>query len=65
MAWGSFLLALQGTIEYTLRFAFFASNNEAKYEALLIDLKLATELEVLELRVFSDSKLIVGQVCES
>ena len=43
------------TIEYALCFAFSASNNEAEYEALLTDLKLARELRVLELWVFSDS----------
>ena len=42
-------------IEYALSFAFSASNNEAEYEALFIGLKLAGELWVLELRVFSDS----------
>ena len=42
-------------VEYALRFAFPTSNNEAEYEALLIDLKLAGELGVLELRVFNDA----------
>ena len=52
------------TVEYALRFIFLASNNEAEYEALLTGLKLAEELGVSKLRVFSDSQLIVGQVQE-
>ena len=51
-----------GTIEYTLCFTFFVSNNEAKYEALIISLILAVELKVSELRVFNDSQLIIGQI---
>ena len=50
------------TIEYALHFAFFVSNNEAEYEALLIGLKLVEELGVSELRVFNDSQLIVKKV---
>ena len=42
-------------VEYALHFSFPISNNEAEYEALLIGLKLATELKVLELRVFNNS----------
>ena len=49
-------------IEYALHFIFFASNNEAEYEALFIGLKLVRELGVSEVRVFSDLPLIVGQV---
>ena len=46
-------------IEYAFRFAFLASNNEAEYEALIISLKLAKELRILEFKVFSDSQLII------
>ena len=49
-------------IEYVLRFAFFAANNEAEYKALIIGLKLAKELGAYKLKVFSDSLLVVGQV---
>ena len=31
-------------LEYALRFGFPASNNEAKYEALLVGLQLATSI---------------------
>ncbi|RDX69353.1 Retrovirus-related Pol polyprotein from transposon 17.6, partial [Mucuna pruriens] len=39
-----------------------ASNNQAEYEALLADMKLALEIEAKKLIVKSDSKLITGQV---
>lgn len=41
--------------EYTLRFLFKATNNQSKYKALLARLKLARELGVKHLRVFTDS----------
>ena len=47
-------------IEYAHRFAFPTSNNEAEYKAFLTSLNLAIELGVQELRVFSDSQLIIG-----
>ena len=48
--------------EYVLRFDFKASNNQAEYEDLLVGLKMAKELEIDSLKVFTDSQLIVGQV---
>ena len=42
-------------IEYVLRFNFKASNNQTKYEALLTGLKIAKELEIDSLKVFTDS----------
>ena len=49
-------------ISSALRFTFKASNNEAEYEALLVGLRLAKELQVDSLMVYSDSKLVVSQV---
>ena len=46
----------------TLRFDFQASNNEAEYEALIAGLKLAKEMKVESLKIYSDSQLIVYQV---
>ena len=42
-------------IEYVLWFGFGASNNEATYEALIVGLSIAKELEIKNLRVFIDS----------
>ena len=52
----------QMLFEYALWFAFSASNNEVEYEALITGLKLAERLGAQELKVFSDSQLVVGQV---
>ena len=46
----------------TLRFGFQASNNEAEYEAPLIGLRWAKEMEAEMLEIYSDSQLIVNQV---
>ena len=48
-----------------MRFGFQASNNEAKYEALLVGLILAKELKVCHMRVYSDAQLVVYQVNET
>ncbi|XP_059627720.1 uncharacterized protein LOC132270558 [Cornus florida] len=53
----------EGTsLSQALRLEFRATNNEAEYEALLAGLKLAKELKVRNLIVFSDSQLVVRQV---
>ena len=49
-------------MHYALRFGFQASNNKAKYEALIARLKLAKEMKVESLEIYSDSQLIVCQV---
>ncbi|KAM1024886.1 hypothetical protein ACFX15_037429 [Malus domestica] len=49
-------------MEYAIRFKFKASNNEAKYEALLACLRLAKHLRVKQIDIFSDSQLVVNQV---
>ena len=49
-------------IEYVLWFEFSTINNGAKYEALIAGLKIAKELKVDNLKIYSDSQLVVGQV---
>ena len=49
-------------VEYALRFGFHASNNEAEYEAVIAGLNLAHSLEVDQLKVHSDSQLVVRQI---
>ncbi|KAK3029629.1 hypothetical protein RJ639_037946 [Escallonia herrerae] len=49
-------------VEYTLRFGFQASNNEAEYEDLLAGIRLAHILKVDSLSVHSDSQLVVNHV---
>ena len=50
------------TIEKSLRLNFSATNNEAEYEALLRGMVMVQKMGEKAVRVFSDSKLVVGQV---
>ena len=50
------------TIEKSLRLNFSATNNEAKYEVLLEGMVMVQKMGGKAVRVFSDSKLVVGQV---
>lgn len=47
---------------YTLKLDFGAINNEAEYESLIHGLKIAREIGVKALQIYSDSQLIVNQV---
>ena len=49
-------------ISYALRLEFSASNNEVEYEALLAGLRLAKDMKAAQLRIYSDSQLVVSQV---
>ena len=45
-----------------MRLGFFATNNEAEYEALLEGMSMIQKLGGKSLNMFSDSKLVMGQV---
>ncbi|GJR54550.1 reverse transcriptase domain-containing protein [Tanacetum coccineum] len=47
---------------YALRFRFDATNNEAKYEALIAGLKIAEQMGVENLQANVDSRLVANQV---
>ena len=49
-------------IEKSLRLGFSATNNEAEYEALLVGMITVQKMGRKAVEVFSDSRLIVGQV---
>ena len=49
-------------IEKSLRLGFSATNNEAEYEALLQGMAMVQKMGGNALEVFSDSRLVVGQV---
>src|ERR1051325_10307850 len=49
-------------LEYSLRFGFSTSNNQAEYEALLAGLRLTLEVGVTHLLVRTDSQLVAGRV---
>ena len=50
------------TIERFLRLGFSATNNEAEYEALLMGMVMVQKMGGKMVEIFSDSKLVVGQV---
>nr|GEW97108.1 reverse transcriptase domain-containing protein [Tanacetum cinerariifolium] len=47
---------------YALRFQFAASNNEAEYEALIVGLRITTQMGVKNVQANVDSKLVANQV---
>jgi ribonuclease HI len=49
-------------MEYIVRLHFTASNNTAKYEALINGLRIAVELEIKRLEIRGDLELVVDQV---
>jgi ribonuclease HI len=50
-------------LKYVLRMSFSqASNNEAEYEALLHEMKMAKACGATHLKIFGDSNLVVQQV---
>ena len=49
-------------LKYVFQILFEVSNNEAEYEALLHDLRLAISLGIKRLIVYGDSLLVVQQV---
>ena len=60
---GLILVSPEGhRVHCAMRFSFKASNNKAEYEALITGLKLAKEMQVKSLGIYSDSQLIVRQV---
>ncbi|XP_065626174.1 uncharacterized protein LOC136066193 [Quercus suber] len=60
---GLVLISPEGIIiEKALRLDFSATNNEAKYEALLMGMSMIQKMGGKAVKVFSNSRLIVGQV---
>jgi len=49
-------------LQQSLQFKFETMNNQAKYEALLVGLRLAKEVGSKHLKCWSDSKLVTGQL---
>ncbi|XP_065045942.1 uncharacterized protein LOC135677511 [Musa acuminata AAA Group] len=50
------------SFERSLRFGFRATNNEAEYEALLTELRLALEMQVNAIHILTDSQLVAEQL---
>ena len=49
-------------IEKSLRLGFSATNNEAEYETLLQGMTMVQKIGGKAVKIFSDSRLVVGQV---
>ncbi|KAL0449405.1 UNVERIFIED_CONTAM: Ribonuclease HI [Sesamum latifolium] len=49
-------------MEFAVKFEFNASNNEAEYKPLVLDMRMAQDAGVSHLLAYSDSQLIVKQV---
>ena len=49
-------------IEKSLRLDFSTTNNEAEYKALLVGMTIVQRMGVKSIKLFSDSRLVVGQV---
>ena len=50
------------TIEKSLRLAFLATNNKTEYETLLVGMAMVQKMGGKVVKVFFDSRLMVGQV---
>ena len=50
------------TMERSLRLGFSATNNEAEYKAILVGMTMVQKMGGKVVKIFSDSKLVVGQV---
>ena len=60
---GLVLVSLEKTIiKKSLRLGFSTTNNETKYEALLQGLAMVQKMGGKAVEMFSDSRLVVGQV---
>ena len=57
------IVTLEGIrLEHSFRLRFRASNNDAKYEALLAGLKIILGIGAWDVKAYSDSQLVVNQV---
>ncbi|KAK0593741.1 hypothetical protein LWI29_019952 [Acer saccharum] len=52
------------SVECALRFDFKATNNQAKYEALIAGLRVCIVLGADEVEIFNNSQVIVNQVLD-
>ena len=60
---GIVIVTLEGIkVEHSFRLGFKAFNNEAEYKALLAGLRAVLNLFAREVKVYSNSQLVVNQV---
>ena len=51
-------------LRYGVQLQFLATNNEVKYEGILMELRLGKALRAKNLLIQSDSKLVIGKIQE-
>ena len=60
---GLVLMSLEKVvIEKSLRLDFSATNNEAEYKALLVEMAMVLRMGEKSIKLFSDSRLVISQV---
>ena len=60
---GMMLISPEGhKMHCAIRFGFKVSNNEAEYEALIASLRLTRKLQAHNVKIFSDSQLVVNKM---
>ena len=60
---GIMLISLEGhKVHCALCFGFSVSNNEDEYEALIVGLRLAIELQTHNLKIYNNSQLVLNQM---
>ena len=60
---GIVFFTLEGDVlPYAFTLTQLYSNNEAKYQALILGLEIAVDMKQLRLEVYGDSKLIISQL---
>lgn len=50
------------SIKHAIQLEFQASNNEVEYEALIAGMLMAMKLRVTNLKIYSDSNLVISQM---
>ena len=52
-------------VELSITFNFLVSNNQAKYEALIVGFQLIADIGITRLMICSDSQIVTSQVTEA
>jgi ribonuclease HI len=48
--------------QYAIKLDFVTTNNEAEYEAVLAELTIARKVGTIDVEIWSDSQVVVGQI---
>jgi ribonuclease HI len=63
---GIVLISPRGAVfEQSIRLEYFCTNNQAKYEAILLGLQILSSMDVKHVEAFGDSLLVVQQIVDT